>query len=119
VVFLLFIWRCIIKDIETAYSSLVSNETSVLKVVLTTAIQSLEFGCPNIVIAVKSKKDVAERMLEAEQIIRKLEYDVQIISYNKIKIKEFQSYITFESVFDKYKDANVVTCSMLNNEVLN
>jgi len=84
---------------------------------LMVVIQSLAFNCPNIVIAVTDNDEAVKYVKQSEDIIKELGYDPVIIGSNRIKIKNFQSYIIFEPVFDKYKGSGFLTLSIMESTV--
>jgi len=89
-----------------------------LRTRLMIAIQSLEFNCPNIIIAVSNDNDVKEHMIQSEKIIEELGYTPVIIGYGRIKIEGFQPYIVFEPVFEKYKGTGFLTMSLMRDNVI-
>jgi len=87
------------RGIFNTFNIVSSNEyTEVeLRTRLMIAIQSLEFNCPNIIIAVSNDNDVKEHMIQSEKIIEELGYTPVIIGY--------------EPVFEKYKGTGFLTIS--------
>jgi len=85
---------------------------------LTVAIQSLEFNCPNIIIAVSNSEDVKEYMSQSKEIIENLGYDPIVIGNGRIKIEGFQPYIIFEPVFEKYEGAGFLTMSLMKDNII-
>jgi len=109
----------IIKNIEESFNSLLTkyDETNELSLVL--AVQSLEFNCPNIVIAVKYKEEIPDLIKQTKEIMLSFGYRPILVRNDRIKISTAQPQIIFESIFDKYKGSGFLNFSMIENGVVN
>jgi len=107
-----------IKDIEKSFNSLLDQFEESIELSLILAVQSLEFNCPNIVVAVRYGDDIPDLIKKTKDIMLSLGYKPILVRSNRIKIATAQPQIIFESVLDKYKGSGFLNFSMIENGVI-